>query len=225
MSAIAEIVALLTLRGISAEFHGEFLDLAQRHVSETMEILRNSAEIPRNSAENAYERRLRKDRERKRKIAENSAESAETASYILTSLSNTSSEETLKEVSKERIRARARPKKQLGPLPEDWQPDAGAFALAAETGVELDAVEARFRDYLKSTGKQYADYDAALRTFIRNTPKFNGNHGAGNGRRTVHDAAKDLTRRLRALDEPPPSELRGGEGGSALRLVPPRGRE
>jgi len=47
----------------------------------------------------------------------------------------------------------------------------------------------------------------------------------GNGRRTVHDAAKDLTRHLQALaaiDEPAPSGLCEQEGGTPLRLLPSR---
>ncbi|WP_143039853.1 hypothetical protein [Bradyrhizobium lablabi] len=44
-----------------------------------------------------------------------------------------------------------------------------------------------------------------------------------NGRRTVHDAARELTEHLvQALDEPAPSGLRGPAGGGSLRLLPPR---
>lgn len=50
-------------------------------------------------------------------------------------------------------------------------------------------------------------------------------HGAKNGRRTVHDAARDLTAsvaaRIRELDEPAPA-LCDGTGGSPFRLLPPR---
>ena len=46
--------------------------------------------------------------------------------------------------------------------------------------------------------------------------------GNQHGRRTVHQAADDLLSKLRALDEPAPGSLRGGEGEGALRLLPPR---
>jgi len=49
--------------------------------------------------------------------------------------------------------------------------------------------------------------------------------GNPNGRRTVHDAAKDLTRtleRLAEFDEPAPGGLRLEEGGTAVRLLPTR---
>ena len=45
----------------------------------------------------------------------------------------------------------------------------------------------------------------------------------GNGRRTVHDAARDLTQQLLdGLNEPAPGRLREPAGGSPLRLLPPR---
>jgi hypothetical protein len=46
--------------------------------------------------------------------------------------------------------------------------------------------------------------------------------GNQHGRRTVHQAADDLISNLRALDEPAPGSLRGGESEGALRLLPPR---
>jgi hypothetical protein len=43
--------------------------------------------------------------------------------------------------------------------------------------------------------------------------------GNSNGRRTVHDAARDLSARVQALDEPAP-ELCDATGRSSLRLLP-----
>ena len=40
-----------------------------------------------------------------------------------------------------------------------------------------------------------------------------------NGRRTVHDAARDLSERLSALDEPAPGGLCGPEGAGPFRLI------
>ena len=178
MSAIADIVTLLASSGISAEFHGKLIDLVVRHGIEQMEILRNSAEFCGNSAETAYEKRLRKDRERKRKTAENSAETKKT-SLILTSFSEESlQEEEVRKKEESKKERRAREKKRLGPLPENWQPPDIAYALATEFGTTVPSVEAIFRDYLKSSGKLYADHDAAFCNFVRNQRKFNGqNHG------------------------------------------------
>lgn len=54
-------------------------------------------------------------------------------------------------------------------------------------------------------------------------PITQGNH---NGRRTVHDAARDLHEgfldKLAAFDEPAPAGLRDGTGADAVRLLPPR---
>lgn len=76
-----------------------------------------------------------------------------------------------KESKKERVS-----KKRNGPLPEDWQPPPRAFDVAAELSLTVPPIEARFRDYLKSSGKLYADHDAAFCNFIRMTPKFGGGH-------------------------------------------------
>lgn len=143
------------------------------------------------------------------------------SSLILTSFLDNSKKLSEIESKKER---RARPKKQLGPLPENWKPPESAYALAIEHGTTVPYVEAIFRDYLKSSGKLYADHDAAFCNFVRNQRKFNGNSQGkqANGRRTVHDAANDLLAKIHALDEPAPGSLRGGTGEGAVRLLPSR---
>lgn len=73
-------------------------------------------------------------------------------------------------------------KKRNGPLPENWKVPARAIELAAALGLEIEPIEGRFRDYLASSGKLYADYDAGFCNFVRNTPNFNGsNRGNGTG--------------------------------------------
>jgi hypothetical protein len=219
VSAIADLVTFLLSTGIPPESVSVAVNLATQHGIEQVEIHRNSTRIP---PETAAEKRKAWDRERKRKIAE-----TKKPPLILTSFS----EEILsiqgkKEESK---RLRAREKKRLGPLPENWRPPANAYGLAIDCGTTVPIVEAIFRDYLKSSGKLYADHDAAFCNFVRNQNKFNGTNGAKNGRRTVHDAAKDLHEnilaRVLAFDEPAPSGLCGGEGADAVRLLPPGRRE
>ncbi len=88
-------------------------------------------------------------------------------SYLLTSSSNL---EEKKESKKERV-----PKKRNAPLRDDWTPSLRALQVAEEHGVSAQVVEQIFRDYLKSSGKLYADYDAAFCNFLRNQRRFNGN--------------------------------------------------
>jgi hypothetical protein len=164
MTAIAELVTLLLSTGIPPESVSAAVDLAQRHAVETAEFHRNSTGIP---PETTSEKRKAWDRERKRKIAETKKSPLILPSSLLT-------EETLKKERKKEssgIRARAR----LVPLPDDWKPSEHAFEVAEKHGSSVSDTEPIFRDYLKSSGKRYADYDAAFYNFLRNQRKFNGN--------------------------------------------------
>jgi hypothetical protein len=103
------------------------------------------------------------------------SDGAENPPLILSSSS--SLEEGLsrrKESKKERI-----PKKRNAMLPENWTPSVHAFQVAEEHGVNVQVVEQIFRDYLKSSGKLYADYDAAFYNFLRNQRRFSGNNNYG----------------------------------------------
>jgi hypothetical protein len=89
-------------------------------------------------------------------------------SRIYLSSSSSNSEEK-KERKKERI-----PRKRNAPLSDDWSPSLKAYQLAEQCGQNVQIVEQIFRDYLKSSGRLYADYDAAFNNFIRNQQRFNG---------------------------------------------------
>jgi len=91
-------------------------------------------------------------------------------SYFPSSSENLSMKE---ESKKERIS-----KKRNAPLPENWSPSVRSYQVAEEHGVNVQVVEQIFRDYLKSSGKLYADYDAAFNNFLRNQRNFNGNANA-----------------------------------------------
>lgn len=227
MSAIAELAGILVAQGCSADVVRLIVRLVEQYADERLASYANnptiiggsSADVGGSSADSTYDRRKEYDRKRQAEIRRLKRLS-EKPPLILTSLS--SSEETLKEVSKERIRARARPKKQMGPLPENWGPGPDHYALAGELGFELKPIESRFRDYLKSHGKQYADYDAALRTFIRNTPKFNGGpHVNGQAKRGIIQAADDLCRKIASFDGPAKQDLdlRDREGPPVVGLL------
>ena len=66
-----------------------------------------------------------------------------------------------------------RPKRNA-PLRDDWSPSPHARQVAEQCGQDVGRVEQIFRDYLKSSGKLYADYDAAFNNFIRNQQRFGG---------------------------------------------------
>jgi len=220
MSAMAKLVTLLRsteFHGISTESISAIIDIAMQHGREEAEF----HGIPRNSTESAEEKRRRKDRERKRIPSGNSTENAETKKppLILTSLS--SSEETLKKERKKEssgIRARA----QLVPIPDDWKPSEHSFEVAEKYGSSVSDTEPIFRDYLKSSGKRYADYDAAFYNFLRNQRKFNANGSANvKPKSPIIQAADDLIRRIASFDGPPreAEQLRGDEGKNPSRLL------
>lgn len=57
-------------------------------------------------------------------------------------------------------------------LPEDFAPDATAIALAAKLGVVLSRELQQFRDHHSARGTTMLDWQAALRTWIRNARRF-----------------------------------------------------
>ena len=57
-------------------------------------------------------------------------------------------------------------------LPEGFEPDDTAASLAAELGVSLAAELPKFRDYHAARGKPMKDWQAALRTWLRNAKQF-----------------------------------------------------
>lgn len=57
-------------------------------------------------------------------------------------------------------------------LPDGFEPDDTAASLAAELGVSLAAELPKFRDYHAARGKPMKDWQAALRTWLRNAKQF-----------------------------------------------------
>lgn len=57
-------------------------------------------------------------------------------------------------------------------LPDDFEPDDTAVLLAAELGVSISAELPKFRDYHAARGKPMKDWQAALRTWLRNAKQF-----------------------------------------------------
>jgi hypothetical protein len=112
-------------------------------------------------------------------------------------------------------------KKRASKLPDDWLPSERAYAIAEQFGQNVQIVEAIFRDYCASSGKLYADHDAAFHNFIRNQKTFNRGSGDAKPKNGIIQAADDLRRKIASFDGPARSdeELRGGEGAHPPRLL------
>lgn len=64
------------------------------------------------------------------------------------------------------------PAKRATVLPNDFQPDQTAEALAQELGVNLDDELAAFADHHSAKGTTFKDWQAGFRTWLRNANKF-----------------------------------------------------
>lgn len=119
-----------------------------------------------------------------------------------------------------KVRARSAPKV---PLPADWQPTAAHFDAAEKLHIPRAAVISKAEDmrlWAQSSGAVKVSWDATFHVFLRrDAEKLKGN---GNGKRTVQEASADLLERVRAFDEPAPSDIRGGTGKTDVRLLPQR---
>jgi len=130
--------------------------------------------------------------------------------------------------TKKRAKARA-------PLPDLWAISDVERAYAKDRGFadgQIASMATAFENHHRAKGSLMADWTAAWRTWCENEIKYNRGNGngfggsrplqnAGNGNSgSVVAAAGRLRERLRAFDEPTPSELRGAEGGDVIRLLP-----
>ena len=69
-------------------------------------------------------------------------------------------------------------------LPKSWKPNEGHEKIAAERKIDLEVATVLFRDWAKSSGKMYVDWDATFRNALR---KWLHEHAALN-RTTATDA-------------------------------------
>jgi uncharacterized protein YdaU (DUF1376 family) len=109
-------------------------------------------------------------------------------------------------------------------LPDDWIPSETDLAFATSKGLAVKQIETealKFLNYWTSKSGQGAtktDWSKTWQNWI-----LTATQGVPtNGRRTVHDAANDLVDKIRALDEPAPSGIRGGTSQGFVRLLPSR---
>ena len=121
-------------------------------------------------------------RERMRRVRERSRKHPNTPEQKSTNIEERKIE---KEGSKVVRASRAKPKI---PLPENWHPE-----LAGDTEFQ------KFCDHARQNDRRCVDWEAALRNWNRNAPKFNGGQN-GHGRRhgSVLDAFDRLGERLKA---------------------------
>lgn len=93
-------------------------------------------------------------------------------------------------------------------LPENFEPNATGAALAAELGLRIAAEQAAFQDHHTANGSTFKDWQAAFRTWLRNSAKFarrdqrmGGSQGAGETpyqrsmRERIQEAAPSIARR------------------------------
>lgn len=74
-----------------------------------------------------------------------------------------------------------KPKKRATRLPAGFRPTDAHWALARELGVDLAHEGPQFVDHHTAKGSTFKDWDAALRTWIRNAAKFAAERGGGPG--------------------------------------------
>jgi len=152
--------------------------------------------------------RMRRVRERSRTLRNGSEQKS------------TNIEERKKDKEVSVARSARRPKT---PLPDNWHPELGG-----------DVEFQKFCDHARANDRRCVDWEAALRNWNRNAPKFNGGNGNGRGRRSgsVLDAFDRIGERLKAAGAsddyvpgssgPRPLELDTPLRPANLRLVPPR---
>ena len=94
----------------------------------------------------------------------------ESASAMLASDKQNGVSETETEGETEKTIGGARKRAQQ--MPKDWTPNEQHRALAASIGVNLEQQVAQFTDHHTAKGSRFIDWDAALRTWLRNSQRF-----------------------------------------------------
>ncbi len=173
MTPLAQLVEFLGIRGFSAEDIAQVIDLAQQH---SAEFHRNSTGIP---PDLTAERRRAYDRERKR----NSAEKEKPAS----SLSTLEASSTLVTKKEEGASGNREPRSRGTPLPDDFTPNIGHYAVAAELRGRREFADeccTEMREWAKANGNRAitrkADWDMTLLGWIRRSARA-GPRGLPNG--------------------------------------------
>jgi len=99
-------------------------------------------------------------------------------------------------------------------LPDDLTPNQTAIDLAKRINVDLDSEFRAFKDHALANGKTFSDWQAAIRTWLNNSVKFNKGNGAANGQRKDNDFrnTEELFKRTRNARESNRTSVYENEG-------------
>lgn len=87
-------------------------------------------------------------------------------------------------------------------LPEDLVPNASCLTLARERGVDLEWEMPQFIDHHRKNASRFADWQAAIRTWIRNAKSFGVSaRGLGGPRSRNSPVFEHLARRVQEEEE------------------------
>jgi hypothetical protein len=101
----------------------------------------------------------------------------ESASTMLASDKQNGVSETETETEGETEKTIGGARKRAQRLPADWKPNDQHRALAASIGVNLEQQVSQFTDHHTAKGSTFLDWDAALRTWLRNSQRFGASKG------------------------------------------------
>jgi hypothetical protein len=96
----------------------------------------------------------------------------ESASTMLAPCKQNGVSETETEVEVEKEKDIGGARKRAQQMPKGWTPNAQHAQLAATLGVNLEQQVAQFTDHHTAKGSKFLDWDAALRTWLRNSQRF-----------------------------------------------------
>lgn len=98
-------------------------------------------------------------------------------------------------------------------IPDDLKPNDTARYLATQLGVDIDAEMPAFRDHHLKLDSRFSDWQAAIRTWVRNAHKFAPKSGQRQRRSEADDRLQAQTERVRMLREQEAEEERRAAGG------------
>lgn len=88
-----------------------------------------------------------------------------------------------------------RGRKRARALPGDLAPNAGCVSLARELGVSLEREFPAFLDHHRAKGSVFADWQAALRTWLRNAQRYGPKRASANDNSRFATSADERLRR------------------------------
>ncbi len=114
-------------------------------------------------------------------------------------------------------------------LPDCFEPDDTAVGLASQLGVDLAGELAAFADHHLAKGSTYRDWQAALRTWLRNAARFAARDSRGGGGRRAgpqsfaqQDREAAMARWEQMTGQRHPDRVGAAHGGAEVIDVTPR---